>query len=87
MWLHFWSKHSSFAYFLRLKILQVDFANHEECQEFYKNYEQCKASQQLMKYHMDMIAQSTQRSVELILGGVGNNQIIKIFQYFKKELE
>ncbi|KAL5266065.1 hypothetical protein ACHWQZ_G006647 [Mnemiopsis leidyi] len=41
--------------------VKVDFANHEECQEFYKNYEQCKASQQLMKYHMDMIAQSTER--------------------------
>jgi len=41
--------------------VKVDFANHEECQEFYKNYEQCKASQQLMKYHMDMIAQTTER--------------------------
>ena len=37
---------------------QVDFANHEECQEFYKNYEQCKASQQLMKYHMDILSQA-----------------------------
>ena len=48
---------------MNISISQVDFANHEECQEFYKNYEQCKASQQLMKYHMDMIAQTTERYV------------------------
>jgi len=41
--------------------VKVDFANHEECQEFYNNYERCKASQQLMKYHMEMLTAETER--------------------------